>query len=344
MTAILVYSEQTDTALELLGAARALAPQLGLTVSAAVLGAGTDRAAATAAGAAAGAAGGPRAGTAAGAAAEATVLAAHGAAPVYVCTEPALEGLDTAVVAQALAHIVEQAGASVVLLGSTRRGRELGGRLAQRLGAGCVTDAISLTVEDGALVAGRYNLGGATVQRETIAPPMQVVAVMPKIFEAGEAAGAAGDNAVVEVSPGLAAPAVRVVDRRPKEGPAVDLTAAPRIVGVGRGLAKRDDLPLGEGLAAALGAELACTKSLADFGWMADDRIVGLSGAKTAPDVYLAVGVSGQVQHTVGIAQARIIAAVNQDKDAPIFALADYGIVGDLYQVVPALVERLKAL
>ena len=103
-------------------------------------------------------------------------------------TEPALEGLDTAVVAQALAHIVEQAGASVVLLGSTRRGRELGGRLAQRLGAGCVTDAISLTVEDGALVAGRYNLGGATVQRETIATPVQVVAVMPKIFEAGEAA------------------------------------------------------------------------------------------------------------------------------------------------------------
>ena len=77
---------------------------------------------------------------------------------------------------------------------------------------------------------------------------------------------------------------------------------------------------------------------------MADDRIVGLSGAKTAPDMYLAVGISGQVQHTVGIAQARIIAVVNQDKDAPIFALADYGVVGDLYQLVPALVERLKTL
>ena len=315
MTAILVYSEQTDTALELLGAARTLAPQLGLTVSAAALGADADAAA----------------------------LAAHGAAPVYVCAEPALDGLDTAVVAQALAHIVEQAGASVVLLGSTRRGRELGGRLAQRLGAGCVTDAISLSVEDGALVAGRYNLGGATVQAEAITTPVQVVAVMPKIFEAGEAAAGGGDN-VVTVSPGLAAPAVKVVDRRPKEGQAVDLAAAPRIVGVGRGLAKRDDLPLGEGLAAALGAELACTKSLADFGWMADDRIVGLSGAKTAPDMYLAVGISGQVQHTVGIAQARIIAVVNQDKDAPIFALADYGVVGDLYKLVPALVEKLKTL
>jgi electron transfer flavoprotein alpha subunit len=317
MTAILVYSEQHDTALELVAAARTLAPQLGLTVSAAALGE-----------------------TAATAAAD---LAAHGAAPVYVCSEPALEGLDTGVVAQALAHIVEQAAASLVLLGSTRRGRELGGRLAQRLGAGCVTDATSLAVEDGLLVAGRYNLGGATVQREAITTPLQVVAVMPKIFEAGAPAGVGG-GAVVTVSPGLAAPAVRVVDRRPKEGEAVDLAAAARIVGVGRGLAKRDDVPLGEGLAAALGAELACTKSLADFGWMSDDRIVGLSGAKTTPEVYLAVGISGQVQHTVGIAQARIIAAINQDKDAPIFALADYGIVGDLYKVVPALIERLKAL
>ena len=136
-----------------------------------------------------------------GADAEAAALAAHGAAPVYVCAEPALDGLDTAVVAQALAHIVEQAGASVVLLGSTRRGRELGGRLAQRLGAGCVTDAISLSVEDGTLVAGRYNLGGATVQAEAITTPVQVVAVMPKIFEAGEAAAGGGDN-VVTVSPG----------------------------------------------------------------------------------------------------------------------------------------------
>ena len=103
-------------------------------------------------------------------------------------------------------------------------------------------------------------------------------------------------------------------------------------------------MTLGEGLAAALAAELACTKSLADFGWLPEDRIVGLSGAKTVPDVYLAVGISGQVQHTVGVSQAKVIAAVNTDKDAPIFALADYGIVGDLYKVVPALVERLQAL
>ena len=317
MSSILVYSEQTGTALELVAAARRLAPQLGLSVSAAALGADASSRAAD--------------------------LAASGASEVFACDEAALESLATVTVAQALAAIVDQAAATVVLLGSTRRGRELGGRLAQKLGAGCVTDATSLAVEDGRLVAGRYNLGGATVQREAITTSIQVIAVMPKVFAADEpVAGATGN--VTPVSLGLAGPAVTLVETRPKEGESVDLSAAPRIVGVGRGLSKREDVPLGEELAAAFDAELACTKSLADFGWLPEDRIVGLSGAKTAPDVYLAVGISGQVQHTVGISQAKVVAVVNTDKDAPIFALADYGIVGDLYQVVPALVERLKAL
>ena len=173
MASILVYSEQPDTALELLAAAHGLAPQLGLSVCAAAL--GPDAAAA------------------------APALAAHGAAAVFTCADPALAGLDPAVVAQALAHIAAEAGATVVLLGSTRRGRELAGRLAQRLGAGCVTDATSLAVEDGRLVAGRYNLGGATVQREAVTSATQVVAVMPKVFEAGERRRGGGD--VVAVSP-----------------------------------------------------------------------------------------------------------------------------------------------
>jgi electron transfer flavoprotein alpha subunit len=113
-------------------------------------------------------------------------------------------------------------------------------------------------------------------------------------------------------------------------------------VGVGRGFNAREDLALGDELAGALGGVVGCTKSLADFEWLGEDRIIGLSGAKTAPDLYVAVGVSGQIQHTVGVAGAKLIAAVNKDKEAPIFAMADYGLIGDLYEVVPALVERLK--
>jgi len=154
----------------------------------------------------------------------------------------------------------------------------------------------------------------------------------------------AGAGEVIRPALSLAPSAVKVVDRRAREGQAVNLDAALRIVGVGRGFGKREDLDVAQALAAALEAELGCTKSIADFEWLSEDRIIGLSGAKTKPDVYIALGISGQIQHTVGISQSKLIAAVNKDKEAPIFALADYGIVGDIFQVVPALMEKLKSM
>ncbi len=315
MADLLVYSEKRETALELVSAGQDLASSLGLSLSAAAL--GPD------------------------AAAIASDLAAQGAARVFVSEDAALTGLPTDVVADAVAQIAQQAGATVVLVGSTRRGKELAPRVAQKLGAGCVTDVNALAVEDGRLVASRYAFGGNTVARETVDTGSQVLAVMPKTFEVG---APAGGGEVVQASLSLTPSKVSVVDRRPKEGESVNLEDALTLVGIGRGIAKREDVSLGEQLAAALGAELACTKGLADFGWLAEERIVGLSGAKTKPDLYLALGISGQIQHTVGISSSKVIAAVNKDKEAPIFQLADYGIVGDIYDVVPALIERLKAL
>ena len=198
-----------------------------------------------------------------------------------------------------------------------------------------------MTAEGGELIAARYAFGGATVAREKVTTPVKVFAVMPKTFDVEGASAGAGAvvNPAVDVQTG-----VKVVDRRAKEGDHVNLDAAPLIVGVGRGFNAREDLALGDELAAALGAVVGCTKSLADFEWLGEDRIIGLSGAKTAPDLYLSVGVSGQIQHTVGVSAAKLIAAVNKDKEAPIFALADYGLVGDLYEIVPALIERLKSV
>jgi electron transfer flavoprotein alpha subunit len=313
MAGLLVYSERPETARELVAGGKQLARQLGLTLSAALLGPGAGDAA--------------------------SELAAAGADVIYVSEADALTGWPADAVAAGLAQLARLASAGVVLVGSTRRGKETAPRLAQRLGAGCVTDVNSLVVEEGELVAGRYAFGGATVARETLTTPLKVFAVMPKTFSTEGAKAGAG---TIE-SPALdVTTAVKLVARRPKEGAVVNLDAAPRIVGVGRGFAKREDLPLGDQLAEALGAVVGCTKSIADFEWLSEDRIIGLSGAKTAPDLYLSVGVSGQIQHTVGVNGAKLIAAVNKDKDAPIFALADYGIVGDLYEVVPALVERLK--
>ncbi len=315
MAELLVYSEKIETARELVAGGKEIAAALGLGLAAAALGPGAGAAA--------------------------SELAAAGADKVYVSEDPALEGWPADAVAAGLAQIVEQAGATVVLVGSTRRGKETAPRLAQKLGAGCVTDVNSCAIEDGDVVAGRYAFGGATVAREKVTTPVKVFAVMPKTFSAENATPGAG--AVENVSLTLESK-VKVVDRRAKEGDHVNLDAAPLIVGVGRGFNKREDLALGDDLAAALGAVVGCTKSLADFEWLGEDRIIGLSGAKTAPDLYLGVGVSGQIQHTVGVAGAKLIAAVNKDKEAPLFAMADYGIVGDLYEVLPALVERLKSV
>jgi electron transfer flavoprotein alpha subunit len=315
MAELLVYSERVETARELVAGGKGLAADLGLGVSAVALGPGAGAAA--------------------------SELATAGADTVYVSEDAALEGWPADAVAAGLAQIVEQAGASVVLVGSTRRGKETAPRLAQNLGAGCVTDVNGLVTEGGELVAARYAFGGATVARERVTTPVKVFAVMPKTFSAeGTSAGA---GSVVTASLDVKS-SVRVVDRRAKEGDHVNLDAAPLIVGVGRGFNAREDLALGDEFAGALGAVVGCTKSLADFEWLGEDRIIGLSGAKTAPDLYVGVGVSGQIQHTVGVAGAKLIAAVNKDKEAPIFAMADYGLVGDLYEVLPALVERLKSV
>jgi electron transfer flavoprotein alpha subunit len=201
MADILIYSERRDTALELAFKAKEFAGTLGLGVSAAAFGPDSAEVA--------------------------PELAALGADTVYVSDDPALEGLQTDVVAEALAQVARAAAATCVLVGSTRRGKELASRLAQKLDAGCVTDVSSMAVEDGALVAGRYAFGGNTVARETVTTAVKVFAVMPKAFEIG--APIAGAGAVVAPSLTLTPSAVKVVDRRPKEGESVDLSAANRI-------------------------------------------------------------------------------------------------------------------
>ena len=316
MAEILIYSDKPEAARELAFKGKEFAAALGLGLSAAALGAGAE-----------------------GLVAE---LTAFGADKIYVSEDAPLADLHPDVVAEALAQIAGQSGATYVLVASTRRGKELAGRLAQKLGAGALSDVNTMSVKDGQLVGGRYALGGNTVAEERIQTAVKVFAVMPKTFEVGEPQAGAGE--VVKAALSLTPSAVKVVDRRAREGQAVNLDAALRIVGVGRGFGKREDLDIAQALAAALEAELGCTKSIADFEWLSEDRIIGLSGAKTKPDVYIALGISGQIQHTVGISQSKLIAAVNKDKEAPIFALADYGIVGDIFQVVPALMEKLKSM
>ncbi len=314
MADILVYSDSLSTAKELAFKGREFAAALGMGISAAALGADADDVA--------------------------TQLGAFGADRVFVSKDAALEGLQTDVVADALAQIAKEADATYIMIGSTRRGKELAGRLAQKLGAGAVTDVNSVSLEDGELVAARFAYGGATVARETVGTDVKVLAVMPKAFEIEDAVAGAGT--VVTPALSLTPSAVKLVETKAKEGAAVNLDAADRLVCIGRGLGAKEDLAMVEAFCAALRAELGCTKSLCDWEWLAENRLVGLSGAKTKPSLYISLGISGQVQHTVGVSSSKVIVAVNKDDKALIFNHADYGIVGDIYAVIPVLTEAVK--
>jgi electron transfer flavoprotein alpha subunit len=315
MAEILVFSENDDLAFELVSEGKEFGAALNMDVAAALLGDG---------------AGG-----------KADEYFAYGADRVYVAEHPALADFHAEAFAEALAQIAQENDVQVLLLVSTKRGKELAPRVAQKLGAGCVTDATAVEVQDGNLLVSRYALGGNTVAQEFITSPQKVIAVMPKTFELGAKEARQGE--VVTADLDLKEPRTRIAERQEKVGEAVNLEEAEVLVCIGRGLEKEEDLKIIEEFAKALGAEIGCTKTLcSDYQWLSEDRMVGLSGKKTSPRLVISVGISGQIQYTVGILGARIAVAINKDEQAPIFALSDYGIVGDLYDVVPSLTKRLQ--
>jgi electron transfer flavoprotein alpha subunit len=274
--------------------------------------------------------------------AEAKEFFAYGADRVYIGENPALAGFNVESYAEALYQIAQKNDVKILLIPSTKGGKELAPRVAQKLGAGCVTDATAVALKDGDLLISRYALGGNTVAGEVIKTGHKVITVMPKTFELGPKEDKKGE--VVKADLNLKAPRVRIVERQEKVGEKVNLEAAEILVCIGRGLEKKEDLKIVEQLAKALGAEIGCTKSLCtDYQWLSEDRLVGLSGKKTSPRLVISLGISGQIQYTVGIRGARIAVTVNKDKQAPIFAMSDYGIVGNLYDVVPLLAEKLKS-
>jgi len=315
MSGILVYSEIERTMLGLLTKGRELAAGLGKPLSVALLGEGAaDRAEAS---------------------------FAHGVTTAFVGNDPALEVFQGGAYAEALAQIVAQAEADIVLTGSTCRGRELAPRLAQKLSAGCATDVTNLYVQEGRLVTERRALGGNTVSIETVSTPKHVVAVMPKLYDAEP--GGAGEGEIIEATLELDAPAIKLVERKKKEMGGVDIEGAEVLVCVGRGLSEESDLAMVRELAQALDGVIGCTRPISHENfWLSEDQMVGLSGKVSSPRLYVGLGLSGQIQHTVGIMDSQVIVAVNSEKSAPIFKMVDYGIVGDMYEVVPKLLEKLK--
>jgi len=271
------------------------------------------------------------------AASDGQALAALGADRVLVLEAgtPRPEALAKALGAQ----LVKEAP-SVVLVGGTLRGKHVAAQVAALLQAGLTTDAKTLAIADGQLVTSRILFGGLAVGEEVQAFPA-VATVPARTFLAPAASGVMAPVETLKVE---ADARVQVTSVTPVTSGGVDITLATKLVAVGRGFGKREDLKLAEDLASSLKAEVACTRGVAeDEHWLPIERYIGISGQTVKPELYLAAGLSGQVQHMVGCREAKVIVAVNSDERAPIFEAADYGIVGDLYTVLPLLTAALNS-
>jgi len=239
----------------------------------------------------------------------------------------------------AMVRAVEAVNPDVVLIGATRRGKELAPRLAAALKVGSMTECTSVDVVDGRVVVERLTYGGSTIARETCTSSPTVISVPPRTYEKPEASDRAGE--VMELKVTDPEPRVKVLERRSKPKASADLESASIIVSAGRGFKAKEDLRLLEELAEALGAQMGCTRPIsADLGWM--DQWVGISGKKVRPSLYVACGISGTIQHVAGIRDSQIIVSVNSDESAGIHGISDYSIVGDVYVVLPALVKALR--
>ena len=270
---------------------------------------------------------------------------ACGVSMVYTAEHPLLERYAADAHTEALVQIVRRLTPDALVLPHTYQTRDFAPKLAVRLDVALVTDVVGVAHGEAGTTFARPMFQGRVIADVVPeGPPPHIVTVQAGAFRAIEPV--AGDNQAALESIAVVLDAAQV--RQRPEPPfqdarqTVDLSRAERIVAVGRGLKERERLPVAQALADALHAELAASRPICDAGWMPMDRQVGSSGQTVAPALYVALGISGAIQHVVGMKGARVVVAINKDRDAPIFDVADYGIVGDLFEVVPALVDALK--
>jgi electron transfer flavoprotein alpha subunit len=260
---------------------------------------------------------------------------------VYVVAHDLLKDYTPDTYTAALRQLVEHTGAQVVIFPHTYQVRDFLPKLATALGRVAVSDVVAHRVEDGKLVLVRQLFQGKlNVDVRFAGDPPYFASLQAGAYRADKIE--AGTAPVETFTPQLTASRIKPLELFREAQRAVDLTAAEIIVSVGRGIKEADNIPIVQQLADVLGAELAASRPICDSGWLPMERQVGSSGQTVAPKMYLAVGISGAIQHLVGMKGSKTIVAINKDANAPIFEVADYGIVGDLFQVVPALVEEIK--
>jgi electron transfer flavoprotein alpha subunit len=320
MATILTFAEARDgmlrrASVEVVSEARRLAGALGATVTAVLIGPGTDSLAAD--------------------------LGSYGADRVVVFDDAAFSAYATEAYARALSQAIADAKPSVVLLPFTAMGKDLAPRVAAKAGAGLASDCVALEAKGGKLVARRPMYAGKAYATVEWAGEPQMATLRANVFPLGQP-DPARKAEVVKGSVDASSRAKVTAVSATTQGK-VQLTEAQVIVSGGRGLKGPEHFVLVEGLAEAMGAAVGASRAVVDAGWVDHQMQVGQTGKTVSPTLYVACGISGAIQHLAGMSSSKCIVAVNNDADSPIFKVADYGILGDVFEVLPKLTEAAKA-
>ena len=266
-------------------------------------------------------------------------LGEYGATRVFVADAPELAAHPVAPIAELLARVAGDVVPAAILVASGSDGKEIAARLAAKLGSGVLTDAVAVSPE---LVATQSVFGGGTVVQSRVSVGTPVITIRPN-STAPEAASATAERVDVSVEVSDGAKSARVVEKVAKaRSGRPDLTEAAIVVSGGRGVGAAEGFGVIEALADALGAAVGASRAATDAGWYPHQFQVGQTGKTVSPQLYVANGISGAIQHRAGMQTSKTIVAINKDPDAPIFELADFGVVGDLFDVVPQLTEEIK--
>ena len=309
-----VYSDKYDLALEMLGKAREIADKLQTELAAVLIGSGVQE--------------------------KTNELIKYGADKVYLVDNPVLDYFQAERYLSVLHNLTANYKPEILLIGSTKNGKPLAARLATRLDAGCVPDCARLSVDDQRrLIGERITYGGNAAAKVTFKTRPQIVTVPSRAFEKPQPKERSGQMVKLDVK--VEEPKTEVVETKPMETSSVRIEEAEVIISCGRGLEKKEDKAMLDELAAVLCGQVGCSRPLAeDRKWFSE--WVGLSGHKVKPKLYIACGISGVIQHVAGIRDSKVIVAINKDEQAPIFEIADYGVVGNIYEILPALKEAIK--
>jgi len=269
-------------------------------------------------------------------------LGAWGADKIYVADDPNLELYSSDGYAEVVVKAVEQAQPSAIFFAGTAMGRDLAPTVAARLGVGAIPDVVGLTLDGETFSARRPVYSGKAVATvDTASNTPQVISLRPNVFAAEEAGGAGEVVALDGLSLSIRAVVKELLEA---EGGELDVAEADVIVSGGRGIKGPENFALIKSLADALGGAVGASRAAVDAGWIEHSHQVGQTGKVVSPSLYVAAGISGAIQHLAGMSSSKVIVAINKDPDAPIFKIADYGIVGDLFDVIPPMVEAIKAL